>query len=81
MEMSTTAHDSATAIDACAVAPRRRERAVIKAPVHAAGLALLLISPLAFAHGQQILFVPVGQAIALIPVALVSCCRSCPLVR
>ena len=72
MEMSPTAHNSATAIDACDVAPRRRERAVIKAPVHAAGLALLLIAPLAFAHGQQIVFVPVGQAIALIPVAIMA---------
>jgi hypothetical protein len=35
-------------------------------------LALALIPSLAFAHGQQIFFVPVGQLIALVPVAFIA---------
>ncbi len=50
----------------------KTHRAGIKAAAHIASLPLLLGPALAFAHGQQIVFLPIGQAIALIPVAFIA---------
>jgi len=36
------------------------------------GLLLMLVPSLALAHGQQIVFVPIGQLIALVPVAFIA---------
>jgi hypothetical protein len=48
------------------------DSAMTKAPMPMAGLSLLLVPSLALAHGQQIVFVPLGQITALIPVAFIA---------
>jgi hypothetical protein len=46
--------------------------AMNKAPIGIAGSWLLTVPSLALAHGQQIVFVPIGQLIALVPVAFIA---------
>jgi hypothetical protein len=46
--------------------------AMTKAPFPVAGISLLLAPSLALAHGQQIVFVPIGQIAALVPVAFIA---------
>jgi hypothetical protein len=49
-----------------------RDSAVHRTWITTSGLALVLIPSLALAHGQQIFFIPVGQLIALVPVAFIA---------